>query len=193
MCLNFDVDGPQDVSDGSSYDYPVAVVGGGVVDGPWLGAFEFNPRASVQVDCAGACAGGSAVTYQAWIRIDEVPGGGDRAGVIDNNGILGMFITEAAGIRCVSSSGTAEGGSLPIGAWAHVACVADDVLLSAYLNGERVAELPIRPLPPTADPLPLAIGSNAPQLDDGLVGLMDKVRVWDEARTAEQLSASATP
>lgn len=193
ICLEFDVDGPAGVSDQSLHGYPVNVAGGDIVEGPWSGAFRFDVGATVEVDCDGGCAGGSAVTYQAWVRLDELPGAGDRAGVVDNNGILGMFITETAELRCVSSSGTTEGGSVPLGEWSHLACVADGDLLLAYIDGASVAELSIRPLPPTDDPVPLAIGNNAPQLNDGLVGLMDKVRVWDEARTAEQLAASATP
>lgn len=192
ICLEFDVDGPAAVWDQSPYGYPVSVAGGNIEEGPWSGAFRFDAGTTVEVDCDGGCAGGSAVTYQAWVRLDELPSDGDRAGVVDNNGILGVFITDTAELRCVSSSGTTQGGSVPLGEWSHLACVADDDLLLAYIDGASVSELSIRPLPPADDPVPLAIGNNAPQLNDGLVGLMDKVRVWDEARTAEQLSASAT-
>lgn len=193
LCLQFDVDGPAEVSDESPNDYPVTALGGGIAEGPWLGAFEFNPRASLEVDCGGECAGGATVTYQAWIRLDETPSAGGRAGVVDNNGILGMFITDAAELRCVSNNGTTEGGSVELGEWSHVACVADGGLLLAYVDGQSVSELSIRPLSPARNSVPLAIGNNAPQLDDPFVGLVDKVRVWDEARTPQQLSASATP
>ncbi len=71
--------------------------------------------------------------------------------------------------------------------------MADEETLLAYVDGVNVSALPIEPLARSANPQPVGIGNNAPQFDDGLVGALDRVRIWDEARSVEQLLASSSP
>ncbi|MGH1345194.1 MAG: hypothetical protein ACRBN8_26770 [Nannocystales bacterium] len=110
VCLNFDAEAVSDVTDQSGSRLSGDGIGAALVDSPWGAAFEFSARTQVEVDCAGECAGGSTVTFEARVDLDEVPAAGGRAGIVDNNGILGMFVTDALALRRVSNDGTLEGG-----------------------------------------------------------------------------------
>ena len=192
ICLDFDVADVADVADGSSYGNAVAVEGGGMVGSPWGSAMRYDESTSVEVDCMGACAGGPTMTYEAWVRADEFPDDASRAGILDNQGVLGMFLTTDRSLRCVSSAGTVEGGSIPRGEWVHVACVADETSLRAYVAGVSVSDATISALSP-ADPAdPLAVGNNAPQYDNPFLGDLDRVRAWDRALTREEVEALAS-
>lgn len=191
VCVQFDVDQASEVVDESPNGYDVNVEGGGVVPSPWLSAFHFDADARVDVDCNGECGGGPTITYEAWVRVELAPD--DRSGVVDNNGILGMFITSGLDVRCVSQNGTVEGGPLTLDAWTHVACVANDGTLTAYLDGDAVAEMPIEPLTTIGMGTPLALGNDMPSFGDPLYGDLDRVRVWDVALTPAQIQDAANP
>ncbi len=191
VCLQFDVDQASEVVDESPNGYDVNIEGGGVAPSPWGGAFVFDGDARVEVDCNGECGGGPTITYEAWLRVEAAPEA--RSGVIDNTGILGMFITAGLEVRCVSQNGTAEGGALTLDTWTHVACVANEGTLTAYLDGDLVAEMPIEPLTTIEMADPLALGNDTPSFGDPLFGTLDRVRVWDVALTPAQIQDAANP
>lgn len=191
VCVQFDVDQPDQVVDESANGYGVSIEGGTLVASPWGRGLRLDAETRVEVDCEGQGGGGPTITYEAWVRVEAAPQ--DRSGVIDNNGILGLFITPELGVRCVSQDGTAEGGMLSLDTWAHVACVADDGLLVTYLDGTPVAERTGDPLVPIDMDDPLALGNDMPSFADPLFGELDRVRVWDVALTPAQIQDAATP
>ena len=158
---------------------------------PWGNCFHFDQETRVEVDCDGECGGGPTITYEAWVRVETAPE--DRSGVVDNNGILGLFITPELEVRCVSQNGTVEGGPIALDTWVHVACVADDGTLTAYADGASVAETAIAPLSPIEMDQPLALGNDMPSFADPLYGDLDRVRVWDVALTPAQIEDAANP
>jgi hypothetical protein len=191
VCLEFEVDDPADVVDDANPPYAVTVAGGGMVATPWGQGLHLDEETEVEVDCMGACDGGPMITYEAWVRVAVFPGPSTRAGVVDNDGILGMFVTNERSLRCVSSSGVIEGGTLQEGAWTHVACVAEGTSLTAYVDGAQVSQATISPLSPPSPAYPLAIGNNAPAFDNPLLGDLDRVRVWRRALSRDEVVATA--
>ena len=189
-CFLFDVDDPAAVIDQSPQANPVTIVGGALVASPWNRAFAFDADTQLAFDCPTECLGGEQVTFEAWVRVDQAPA--SRSGIVDHNGLLGAFVTDALALRCNSQGGAAEGGSIPLAAWTHVACVADGEVLRAYLDGEVVAERDINPLTPVGEPT-LVLGNDSPSFAAPLLGALDRVRVWDTARSSEQVAQAATP
>jgi len=193
ICLQFDVETPADIIDESSLAHPFAVSGGGLVDSPWGRALHHNASTEADVDCMGDCVGGPFVTYEAWVRVAVFPTEENRAGIVDKDGFMGMFVTDTQALRCVTQGGTVQGGSIELDTWVHVACVLDGDVAYAYVDGAMVGERNIDPSQPVDSLATVAIGNNAPNPDDPLDGDLDRVRVWTEARTAVQIAESATP
>lgn len=190
LCLLFDVDDPTGVVDESSYANPVTIDGGSLIDSPWTRAFSFDVTTQFAVDCPEACVGGEQVSFEAWLWLEESPDG--RSGIVDQNGLLGAFVTEEMALRCNSQGGAAEGGTVPLRAWVHVACVADGEVLLAYIDAELVDEREINPLTPVGQPQ-LAIGNDSPSFGEPLLGALDRVRVWNRALSPAQVAQAATP
>jgi hypothetical protein len=78
------------------------------------------------------------------------------------------------------------GGSLVLNSWAHVAATYDGSMLRVYLNGTEVASQPRTGAIDTSTG-PLRIGGNSIWPGEFFNGLVDDVRVYSRALTAEEI------
>lgn len=119
----------------------------------------------------------SGITMEAFVRVDELPASGGRAGIVDNNGQYGLFVTAAGEVRCATGSVTVTGLSLTSGQWTHVRCTYDGAALQLYQNGAPGAfVMSMVPLN-TGGTDGLGLGQNSPS-GDHLHGALDEVRIW---------------
>ena len=128
-------------------------------------------------------------TVEAFVNPTVLPTGTARMGIFDNNGSYGLFIN-AAGLSC-SMSVVATAPPIPINTWTHVACTFDGTTVRIYVDGAPAGQ-------PVGGGTALGpggiegstIGSNSPS-GDQLIGSIDQVRVWNVARTAQQVCAAS--
>jgi concanavalin A-like lectin/glucanase superfamily protein len=85
--------------------------------------------------------------------------------------------------------GTAQdGGVIPTGEWTHIAVTYDGVNRIHYINGEQISVFP--------DAVPLASNASAVRLGSDVSadyqpqGAIDEIRLWNVARTIEQIRGS---
>jgi hypothetical protein len=126
------------------------------------------------------------ISLEAWIRPTALPNGATRMGIFDNDGQYGLFLLRT-GLTCLDVTATT---AIAAGRWTHVACTYDGGVGRIYVDGAQVAM--------TGGGSPLgagnasgsALGGNSPS-GDTMVGLIDQVRVWTVARTAQQICSAA--
>jgi hypothetical protein len=128
-----------------------------------------------------------AITLEAWMHPTSVPTGASRMGIIDNNGQYGMFLT-STGVTCVN--GASATVAISPGAWTHVACTYDGATAVIYVNGSVVAMTGGGAPLGAGDTAGTALGGNSPS-GDTLVGMIDQVRIWNDARTAQFVCTAA--
>jgi len=80
---------------------------------------------------------------------------------------------------------------LRAGEWCHVAATFDGISVSLYVNGERDISRNVTggvtPLSVPMNDFPLNIGRNSGTAREMLKGVIDEVRIWDAARSAEAI------
>jgi hypothetical protein len=131
-------------------------------------------------------------TLEAWIRPDRLPGAGDRMGIIDSEAHFGIFLLPGGTISCSSSGGEATASAAAAaGRWTAVACTASANTLVLWIDGVARDQAPMDGNS-NGTPSTLGIGGNLPS-GDPWEGLIDNVRVWSTARTAQQISAHTPP
>jgi hypothetical protein len=144
----------------------------------------------------------SAITIEAWVNITDANGGGCSS-------IVGKKWTEAwwlgicgsgpnnfrSYIRGFDSTGLVvpirtfrDAGKLPAGQWTHIAVTFDGTTRKHYINGELVGSW-VEPGPLTATTDPVRIGSDVAHVHTP-AGAIDEVRLWNYARTQDQIRAS---
>jgi len=131
----------------------------------------------------------SAITIEAWVNLSDADG---CSSIVGKNwqqawwlGICGTtFRTYLKG----GLPSQVNGGVIPHGEWTHVAVVYDGSTRKHYINGELVVTHPeTGTLPASGDPV--RIGSDV-QWAHTPVGAIDEVRIWNVARTQDQIRAS---
>ena len=88
------------------------------------------------------------------------------------------------------SLNTVTGGQVTVGQWFHIAAVYDGSELSLWQDGLLQATFAANALLTSPGTQPLVLGGNAPE-GDRLIGVLDTLRLWNTARTALQIEASA--
>jgi hypothetical protein len=132
------------------------------------------------------------ITAEAWIKLDRLPTGMARVGVIDKQSRYGMFVLPSGALACSARGAVATtgGGAVPAGRWVAVGCTASGSGVQAWVSGASRAEA----APSAGDPAPplpgLAIGSNMPS-GDPLIGSIDNVRIWNRTLSNEEICAAA--
>ncbi|MCH9687444.1 MAG: LamG domain-containing protein [Deltaproteobacteria bacterium] len=188
LCLEFEWVSGGVSPDGSANGNDATVINGLVTAGPWDQALEINAGSIVTAPCTSDCQTGQSVTLEAGIRLDVLPEG--RTAVIDDDGQLGLFVTNTGTVSCMGMAGNAEGGLVEAGQWHHVACVYDGQMLRAYVDAVEVAGIPQSGPQPDDDGSAVGVGRDAPSGEDTLDGAIDQVRIWSSARTVDELSVS---
>jgi hypothetical protein len=127
-----------------------------------------------------------AITVEAFVNPTMLPTG--RFGIFDNDSSYGVFIN-ATNVQCATGV-SATAPPLQANVWTHVACTFDGTTSRIYINGALAGT--------TGGGAPLGagntfgsvIGGNSPS-GDSLVGTIDQLRVWREARTPQQVCAAS--
>jgi hypothetical protein len=132
----------------------------------------------------------SAFTIEMWVRPDALPVGEDRAALFDNESQYSVFIFDGATVRCAGSGEARQGGVLTVGAWTHVACVHDGQRITLFIDGEIRAAGNASP-PDTDGSDGSNIAGNSPDGSDDFLGRIDDLRLWDRARTPDEVCAAA--
>ena len=151
-------------------------------------------------------AGAREMTFEAWLKWDQLF---DRvatvfsygetsqvfsfAGTGRNN--IGCALFDSSGV--VSGSGAGLANTIEVQQWYHLAAVASTNGMLFYLNGSLVATNAYQETLFTKDPVQRAflghwVGASlwGGVLSFGVSGQMDEVRLWNTARTAEQIRES---
>lgn len=143
---------------------------------------------------------GKAFTVQAWVKADR-PGGAivARGGPQDGYALALVAGKPRFLVRSNNELSTAASKAPIAKKWTHVAGVlAADKSMKLYVNGELVAEAKATALLAADPKQPLEVGA-----DDGsavgeykspfpLTGLIDEVKVYDGALTADEIAATLT-
>jgi len=133
-------------------------------------------------------------TIEAWLYPDSLPSSG-RVTIVDNDGQYGFFIY-SDGVHCSGGNGTHIGGTLTTGVWQHVVCSIDTVgqVARIFIDGQSVLE----ELHDTGDfgtdnTNPVMVGAESPGGNDNFDGLIDSLRFWSVARSADDICWTAQP
>lgn len=130
------------------------------------------------------------LTVEAWLRPAQAPPAAPgRWGVVDSDGAYGIFVTSTT-ILCTFNGALTVNATLPVGVWTHLACTTDGATVRMYIDG-----LPTTPASVAGAPLTtggtngVVLAGNSPN-GDTFVGAVDQLRVFNEARTQEQICAA---
>jgi len=166
------------------------------------------------LDCRGGCAvilsspllsPANAMTLECWVRSDSadqknnwfvnrVYGGGTntgyRMGLLDGKPCFEIPVTDW-------SHHLAASKALPLGRWVHLAGTFDGQTMRIYVDGEECGSMD-RPGPVNPNDFNLCLGSFAEDHAAHFTGLLDEVKLYDRALSAEQIrdhahSVSAPP
>jgi enediyne biosynthesis protein E4 len=141
------------------------------------------------------------VTVEAWINPEAISSTKAQNRIVTKDSSLELTISTGDTGCSFNSTGHVQwratiagvnrricGGTLTPGRWTHVAGTYDGSKFSLYVDGLRVATASrAGPLNPSTKPL--FIG-NAHTLTTGIRGAVDEVRVWNLARTQDQILAA---
>jgi hypothetical protein len=131
-------------------------------------------------------------TLEAWIRPDRLPASGERMGILDEEDHFGLFLLPGGAVNCSSSGADAlVSAAVAVGRWTAVACTASANNLVLWIDGVARAQGQMDGNS-NGTPTTLGIGGNLPS-GDPWEGLIDNVRVWSSARTAQQIAAHRPP
>ena len=154
-------------------------------------AARMGPQSSLRVRQTGGVFNAETFTIEAWIRLDRLPGPGDRATVIDKEGRFGLYLLPGGAVSCSSgnTSATSPAGLVAAGQWVSLACTTNGQTLGVWVSGRRTVQ--------SAGPMVrgdtmggLAVGKTMDE-DDPLTGLLDNVRFWTQMRAPAQICAAA--
>ncbi len=138
---------------------------------------------------AGLAPGNTPHTIEAWVRAAALPSLRSWPLVLGN-------ATNGAHHWLIGSNGTMQIGvygatpqqvnpTLPVGVWTHLAAAFDGTTLRVYQNGSLVGSVAASF---NLQGLPLTLGWVG--LENGFVGALDEVRIWNTARTQTQIQAT---
>ncbi len=193
-CYSFDADtaaggGNFNVLDGSQYanhGAGNALAYGADLDG---NAVTLVDGAEIRVPAAASLNPTPDLTVEAWV-FPNPAASARRYGVVDRNGQFGMFILPGNLPQCTGGGLGLTGAAIPAGSWTHVACSYSAGTYTQIING--VAQVSMAGGQPLAvgNADHLAVGANSPS-GDSFVGKLDRIRLWNVARTPLQVCTNA--
>jgi hypothetical protein len=140
----------------------------------------------------------TALTIEAWIKPTQLPGGGNKAFILDVDHQYDLFLRADGSLTCALVGGPALPNTtahLTAGQWAHVACTYDGAAAAAiYING-MVSSTAAGGGPLHTDGstgMSIAADNNPTGSDRSwLIGSVDELRLMKVARTALEVCADA--
>jgi hypothetical protein len=132
----------------------------------------------------------AAFTIEMWVRPDALPVDPARAALLDNDVQYNVIIFGGAEVRCRGNGDAILPGALTVGVWTHVACVHDGQSITLYIDGVERDTATAGP-PATSAGNGTNIGSDAPNGGDDFLGRIDELRVWNRARTPDEICEAA--
>lgn len=191
LCLSFDADvldrsGTAAVLTTTAVGFGPGAVGAGV---------ELGGTSVIHAGDLAAFDLTTAMTIEAFVRIDAAPPPSPRAGVLDKNGEFALWIDPQFRPYCtlVGSTATAT-AAIAAATWTHLACVFDGTTFALYVDGVVAATVNrTAPINNTgSDGLNLGQDCRgATASGDPLRGGLDELRLWASARSAAQIAAAA--
>jgi hypothetical protein len=128
------------------------------------------------------------LTLEARFKFTAPVGTGQRAMILDKDGSFGMWLLPSGDVVCAQGGNTLTAGPVTEGRWTHLACVNDGKKVAFYIDGSLKASVDSS-FYSLANSI-LALGSNSPD-GDPLTGALDEIRIFQAARTPEQILAAA--
>jgi len=201
LCLGFDGGSAHNAAGSNLQAQDVVALDrttGRVGDGGGFGAstvLHFPEDSRLDLDAAWS--------FEMFVKLDALPdpeNPDQRVGVLDNDGQYSLFIRSRdpenarAFAYCNAQATVFSEVAIEVGDWHHLACVQDRGTLSIYVDG---AMTPIGNTTPIASGVRngTTVGQNgdgdASTVDDPLIGTIDELRVWNVARSADQIAAAA--
>lgn len=187
---------PDRFDDGSGHDNHAYATGAAATAGVAGAALQVGLSARVRVLESASLDVTTALTIEAWVRLDALPA--TRAWVLDHQGQYGLSITSSGAVRCSTGAFPfVSSRALAVGTWTHVACVFDggERRARVYVDGKREGEVEAGPALSTTPNDGIILGGDCPcfaaPCNDALSAAIDQVRVWSSARSASELCAAA--
>jgi hypothetical protein len=131
------------------------------------------------------------MTLEAWVKLNSLPPDPNRFGVVDDEGQWGMFVYSNGRLACSFNARLfSTDFALGTGAWQHVACTYDRQTVRAYVDGTERAMVGETGALGAGTNDGMRIGSNSPT-GEVLDGLIDDLRIWSVAKSAQQICSDA--
>jgi Concanavalin A-like lectin/glucanases superfamily len=132
-------------------------------------------------------------TLEVWVRPDVIPTTG-RVAVFDKSTEYGVFIYAGGVASCrlgtsSSSINLTAANSVSKQTWTHLACTYDGVTGRLFVNGTLQATGSGGSLVHSSSQL--RIGEDSPSGGDQLLGRIDNLRIWNKARSSQQICKAA--
>jgi hypothetical protein len=174
---------------------------GGAVDlqaqpfGAWMHLVGQPTNGYIEIPHHASLNPAGAFTFEAWVAIANNVAGEDCRSIAGKSYTQSWWLGQCnvggqPTLRSYLAGGGSlkQGGIIPRNVWTHVAVTYDGVKRRHYINGELAAEFnQTGSLPGSADPM--RIGSDT-QWNHSPAGNIDEVRLWNVARTIEQIRAN---
>lgn len=129
------------------------------------------------------------VTIEAWVF--TTPPASGRVGIIDNNNQYGFFIYPGGDLRCTPAGTVIATAVIPANVWTHVACTFDGTTELVYVNGVVAATGGTPGSIGTSGTQGTSLAGDNPSGPDRLIGMLDQMRIYSEARTPTQICNAA--
>ena len=128
------------------------------------------------------------VTVEVWLDLDKLPTTSQgRVGILDKNSAYGIFARSTGEVSCII--GTDVRSALPIQRWVHLACSFDGSTTRLFIDGKAAASSNNGTAP--SGTAALVVGGDSPNEDQRMQGSLDSLRIWNTARSANQICAAA--
>lgn len=184
--------------DESSYAHPAKVALATLAEGRVGMGLDVTAMSQVQASDADHLTPGESYTMSAWFNARTLPTQiGYRMMILNKDSEYGIVI-RTTGLGCTFASGGIPEVQVPVMAnkWTHVACVhTPEGIGELYVDGQPIGMGDVGPAEMLAISSPLSIGNDSPvpKPTDGFDGVIDEVKIWGRALTAEEIQAQAGP